>query len=398
MPPGLKLAIIGDPHIAVPYGNNDTRIEVDPGRKLHGLSVELLRETIRQVNAEPEVDAALILGDMTRDSEEFNHEVALELVSQLTMPYYIVIGNHDKHSRRKPGVEYPGVHRLDRYEFCQYYRDRGLPDGMARYVAELPGDVVLVVLDSNRTLQELASTDEALARQDDGQIGVVQLRWLDDVLGQIRSGGGIPLVAVHHSICDQSPAERKGHPLHFVFGFWQADDSAAARAVLAKHRVPLVLSGHLHAQSIGIQDGVVNLITAASVSYPHAWRTVEFRGGRIEIMSHCVESVPSCPNLQERSRVWLAEGMGQLIETKAAKIPGMKNFKRDLNRLVTRSGWWPKFCDGTQAGFRIDKAAIPRGNAISGAVFRRVERLLNEFGEWKSGLPDPNNLTLPVDP
>ena len=47
MKPASVIAVIGDPHIAVPQGDNDTRLEVDPGRKLHGLSVELLEETIR---------------------------------------------------------------------------------------------------------------------------------------------------------------------------------------------------------------------------------------------------------------------------------------------------------------------------------------------------------------
>ena len=107
MPEHCRIAIIGDPHVAVPRGENDARMEIDPGRKLHGLSVELLTETIAQVNATEDLACAVILGDMTRDSELFNHEVAKSLVDTLNVPYYIVVGNHDLKRQRKDGVTYP---------------------------------------------------------------------------------------------------------------------------------------------------------------------------------------------------------------------------------------------------------------------------------------------------
>ncbi len=397
MPEHCKIAVIGDPHVAVPLGSNDERMEIDPGRKLHGLSVELLTETIAQVNATEDLACAMILGDMTRDSELFNHKVAKSLVDTLKVPYYIVVGNHDLKRQRKDGVTYPDQHRLDRRELCEFYGDQGLPDAMTRYVVELPGNVVLVVMDSNRTIPELASDDEKLSAQDDGRIGEEQIAWLDGVLTQIRAGGRFPLVAVHHSVCEQSPAERPGHALNFVFRSWQVEDNKAVREVLAKHKVPLVLSGHLHAQSIGIEDGIANLITSATVSYPHTWRLLDIGAGTIKVTSHRVEAVPSCANLQEKSRAWLGDGMGLLIEEKAKKIPMLAAFTKDLNRMVTRSGWWTRFCDGTLTGFKVDKACIPNGNPVTGMVFAQVEKLLNEFGTWKADSQDPNELEIPME-
>jgi len=394
----LKLAIIGDPHIAVPRGNDDPYLEADPGRKLHGLSTELLRATIEQVNAVGDLDLALVMGDLTRDSEEFNHAVARELLSTLAMPYYIVVGNHDFKRKRPEGTGYPDAHRLDRDEMTDWYYDRGLPNGMTRYVVELPGDVVLTVLNSNRTMHELAADDADLSRQDDGLIGEDQLAWLEGVLQQIVNGGRVPLIAVHHSVTDHSPAEEEGHMLHRVFRFWQVKDGRAFRELAAKYRVPLVLSGHLHAQSISTEDGVTNLVTAASVSYPHAWRLLTFTDDAVEVESRRIESIPSCTNLQEQSRQWLGEGMGQLIEDKSAAVPMASGFARELREFITRTGWWPSFCDGTQAQFAVSEEDIPQNNPVMRMVFSQVAKKLNEFGTWKAARPDPNNLSIPLTP
>ncbi|MCH7472360.1 metallophosphoesterase [bacterium] len=278
----LKLAVIGDPHLALPRGDPDRRLEVDPGRKLHGLSAELLQATIDEVNASPGIDAVLLLGDLTRDSELFNHEAALMLLKKINAPLYIILGNHDMLRQRPQGVSYPDEPHLDRHEVADMYRHCGLPGGKTRYVVELPGDVALVVLDSNRSLEELDAAGEDISRQDHGWVGGKQLGWLDEVLGRIRAGGRLSLVAVHHSVTDHSPAEQPGHLLHPLCEQWQLHDSSAARQCLARHRVPLVLSGHLHAQSFNVQDNVANLVTSATVSYPHAWRLLSIAYGRTD--------------------------------------------------------------------------------------------------------------------
>src|SRR4051794_32107322 len=121
MAPCLKLAIIGDPHLAVPLGMDDKLIECDPGFKLHGHSKLLLEAAIAAVNAERDVDAVLLLGDMTRDSELFNHVAAAELLALLQAPLYILAGNHDLVRVRREGVSYPDSPRLDRAEFLDFW-------------------------------------------------------------------------------------------------------------------------------------------------------------------------------------------------------------------------------------------------------------------------------------
>jgi len=393
----LRLAVIGDPHVAVPRTEPDPRLEIDPGRKLHGLSVELLATTIAEVNSAGGIDAALILGDMTRDSEVFNHEVARELLSRLSIPYYIVPGNHDCIRKRRPEVTYPGEPRLDRDGFIDFYREAGLPSDGTRYAVELPGGVVLVVLDSNMTLLELKLNKLGVRYQDYGWVSKQQRSWLDGLLANIRANGAFPLVAVHHSITPHSPAEQKGHPLLRFFASWQLRGAARLRRILARHRVPLVLSGHLHAQSVNSADGVTNLVTAATVSYPHAWRLLTFTDRTIEVESRPLTQIPSCPNLQEQSRRWLAEGMGALIEEHSRRIPLLTQASSGLREFFIGSDWWPRFCDGTQGGFQVDPEQVPEHHSMLDLVYRNLVSILNEYGKWKSQRPDPNTLTIPLD-
>lgn len=392
-----KLAVIGDPHLGVPRSDDDQRLEVDPGRKLHGLSTELLTATIDEINATGSVDATIIMGDLTRDSEQFNHEVARSSFARLNMPFYLVLGNHDLVRTRNAGVTYPDEPRFDRDEFIQFYQGAGLPGDTTRYAVELPGGVVLVVLDCNRTQSELKLYKDGVKRQDHGFIDLAQRRWLDSVLRNVRSMGRTPLVAMHHSVTDHSPAEVKGHPLQPFFGYWKLHGARKLLRVLARNNVPLVLSGHLHAQSVNIEDGVTNLVTAASVGYPHAWRLLTVTDSAIHVESFPLKSIPSCPDLQEQSRIWLSAGMGQLVEEHSGSMPVLQKMTGGLSDFIVKTGWWPSFCDGTMDGFFVDEELLPNGNPVSTMVYKKIAGLMNEYGVWKSLRPNPNNLTIPLN-
>jgi predicted phosphodiesterase len=395
--PHFKLAVVGDLHIAVPTSENDLRLEPDPGRKLHGYSVELVEATIAAVNAEPGLDGVVVLGDITRDSEAFNHEVARPLLRGIDAPVYFVLGNHDLQRRRPEGVYYPDVKLFDRAATCQFYRDTGLPGGASHYTVEFPG-ACLIVLDSNRSLAELEEHGVDWRLQDDGWIGAAQLAWLEDALQAARERELLPLVAVHHTIMDHSPAEKQGHPLQFLFRYWQVHDAAALRAVLAKYKVPLVLSGHIHAQCVSVQDGIYNVVSSAAVSYPHMWRLINVDDDEIRIESRRIRSIPSLYDLQLRSREWMSEGMGLAIREKAGTIPMLAPLASELSEFISRSGWWPRFCDGSLAGFYVDPALSGGCSGLASMVFTQVAGVLNEYGRWRAERPDANTLTIPLGP
>jgi predicted phosphodiesterase len=387
----LRLAIIGDPHLAVPHGPDDQRIEIDRGLKLHGESKRLLEAAISAVNAEPELDAVLLLGDMTRDGELFNHEAAAELMADCKAPLYILAGNHDYLRERRAGISY-GTQRLDKAEFADFWRGRGFPDGQTSYKVELRGGVDLIAVDSNLTLAELSSRGFPVHMQDHGFVTDEVLAWLDTALAETRARGRLPLVAAHHSVLDHSPAERDGHPLLSIFGFWQVRPGEALRTVLEKHRVPLVVSGHLHIQSVNTDSGLTNLVCAALVSYPHTWGVLTVADGGIEYESRSLaEYLPA--SFIETSRAGSNQGIKELIMREVANHPLAASHAAGIAEMVAKSDWWPRLSDGTLAGFKVDTGLLPR-NPLARIAYAKVAGILDEYGEWKAKRGDPNRVRI----
>jgi hypothetical protein len=195
---------------------------------------------------------------------------------------------------------------------------------------------------------------------------------------------------------DHSPAERQGHPLQFLFRQWKVNQANRILSILKHHDVPLVLSGHIHAQSASKQDGILNLTTSAVSSYPHAWRTVTVEQKRITVETRRIRSLPSLPDLQIQSRNWMSEGMGLVIKDKAAEIPMLAPLANELSDFVCRSGWWPRFCDGTLPGFRVNPELTNGVVGVSGLLFKQVAAILDDFGRWKMAQPDANSTEVEI--
>ena len=72
-------ALISDPHVSVT--NPDTGWQAPPiplEPTMYDRSVELLAAAIDEINALPALDFVLVAGDLTRDSEPYNHDRARE--------------------------------------------------------------------------------------------------------------------------------------------------------------------------------------------------------------------------------------------------------------------------------------------------------------------------------
>src|SRR5437879_6083487 len=90
-------ALIADPHITVSNPESGwTAAPIPNEPTMYECSVELLETAIAQINASPEVDFVLIAGDLTKDSEPYNHDRARELFTRFRKPVFCVSGNHDQ--------------------------------------------------------------------------------------------------------------------------------------------------------------------------------------------------------------------------------------------------------------------------------------------------------------
>jgi predicted phosphodiesterase len=330
-------ALISDPHVSVP--NPDTGWVAPPipnEPTMYDRSVELLETAIAEINLLPEVDFVLVAGDLTRDSEPYNHARARELLSRFRKPVFCVSGNHDqpRPPRLRP-TEYldPGITPVRTTEIPRWYGDFGF-DSTQRtaYSCDPTPDVHLVGICS-------AKPDE-----DCGYVAPEVLAWLDDDLSRQRDPQRETIVMLHHSIIDHVPAES----VNPTFSWFHVENSPDVKALLRKHGVRLTFTGHLHIQDIKEEDGVYNVATASLAGYPHAYRVMTLRDGVLEIRSRRLRAIPSQPDLQSFSRAYTADAFVDILTDALMAPPFQYRRDRAAAAALGLRDWWPSVAEGDE--------------------------------------------------
>ncbi len=195
----MLLCQISDPHVvsegALAYGRVDTR--------------HMLQRCVRKILALPRLpDALVATGDLTDHGTVEEYELLAELLAPLSMPIYLVAGNHDDR-RALQSVFSKQAHLVGEDGFVQY-----AVDGF---------DVRLVVLDTT------------VPGAPGGQLCERRLRWLDRTLTESDRP---TIIAQHH------PPFATGLSIMDRMGL--ADPHAEAAVVSRHGHVQCVISGHFH--------------------------------------------------------------------------------------------------------------------------------------------------------
>lgn len=349
-----KFALISDPHITVP--NPETgwmlREPVPNEPTMYAHSVELLEQAIAEINAIPEIDFVVCAGDLTKDSEPYNHDCVRELLSRFRAPVFCVPGNHDQPrppQLRPPELLDPSVRPLRTEELPWLYRDFGFQQGdILAFSCDPTPDVHLVGLCS------------AKPNDDRGYIPPQTLAWLEHDLSRQRDPERHTIVLLHHSIVEHVPNER----IDPTFSWFHVENSDALKSVLQRHRVKITLSGHLHIQDIKQEAGLYNIVTASLAGYPHAYRVFSLEGNELHVESRRLESIPSIPNLQEYSRAYTSETFVQIIAQSLQKPPFELSETQALETAKRLRDWWPTIAEGDE---RFSYAAEELGSAALAA-------------------------------
>jgi len=330
-------ALISDPHVSV--ANPDTGwvgapIPNEP--TMYDRSVELLEAAIDEINALPEVDFVLVPGDLTRDSEPYNHDKARELFTRFRKPVFCVSGNHDQpRPRELRPTEYldPHVTPVRTPEIPRLYGDFGFSDTQrVAYSCDPTPDVHLVGICS------------AKPNEDRGYISPEVLAWLDHDLAQQRDPQRETMVMLHHSIIEHVPHET----VNPTFSWFHVENSPELKALLRKHRVRITFTGHLHIQDVKEEDGIYNIVTSSLAGYPHAYRIMTLRDGALDVRSRRLQSIASIPDLQRASYAHTADAFVNVI----ADVLGAPPFDYPRARAEATAeklrAWWPTVADGDE--------------------------------------------------
>lgn len=363
-------ALLSDPHVTIP--NPDTGwtpppIETEP--TMYAESVELLEAAIREIDARSDIDFILVAGDLTKDSEPYNHDRARELLTRFRKPVYCISGNHDQ--PRPPNLrplEYldPDVTPVRTEDIPRWYGDFGFKNTQrTAYSCDPAPDIHLVGICSSKP-------DE-----DRGYIAPEMLAWLDDDLSRQRDPERHTVVMLHHSIIDHVPFES----VNPTFSWFHVENAPALKEILHRHGVRITLTGHLHIQDVKQEAGLFNIVTASLAGYPHAYRIMRLHDGILDVCSQRLTSIPLHPDLQRFSREHTAAGF--IIAVRDALMAPPFDYPRARAEAAAQQlrDWWPTIAQGDE---QFHYTAEQLGDEVLAAY-------INSFND-----PDPtdNELTI----
>ena len=152
----FRFAFISDTHIGSPDGNAERD----------------LRRTVADINGNGQLDFAVITGDITELGTDAQLKFAKEILDSLTIPWYIIPGNHDAGWSESGGVSFARTFGNDRFSFDH---------GGIRFIACASGPYV---------------------RMSDGHIPRDAIRWLDSLLK--KTPASLPVIFLNHYPVDNS--------------------------------------------------------------------------------------------------------------------------------------------------------------------------------------------------
>lgn len=207
-------------------------------------SGSVLAKTVADINTIPNVDFVVFTGDNIDKANSNDLVSFLKIANKLTVPYYMVIGNHEVFKSQK----------FDKIEYMKTVKkySKNCKEKKANYEFKNKGLVFLVVDGAKEVIPGPA-----------GYYKKDTLKWLDKELTKYKNEKVV--ILQHFPIV--APYYNRSHTTYNVNDY---------EAVLKKHsNVIAIFSGHYHANGETMQNGIYHVSTPALVVAPHNYKVVE---------------------------------------------------------------------------------------------------------------------------
>ncbi|MDB4895900.1 MAG: metallophosphoesterase [Firmicutes bacterium] len=241
-------AIITDPHLGLDESEN--------GWKMHQHGEVLLRGHLR-LALEGGAEFVLMPGDLTKDSEPWNHMAARQILSEQPLPVFVLPGNHDVRKSELPAEANWGIAK-----FAPFYQGFGPTGTHPYYSLDLKPSLRLIAINTADT------PDESLVDTWGGRVDDEQLAWLDTELAASR--GKRCIVMIHHNLLPHSRDDHEGT----FWGHFLLQNRNDVLSILERHDVQLAFSGHHHVNNIARHGDLYEITTAGATTYPCSHRFV----------------------------------------------------------------------------------------------------------------------------
>ncbi len=266
----MRLGVLSDIHLA-PAGSL-------PGmwhNPLHYERAPVLLDRAISFLRDRDVDAVAVLGDLTNSGDRASIAQGLRLLGLLTVPVYVLPGNHDWGARGevlRTAIE-----------------------------ANQPSRIALPRGDRNGHFPFRLAGVTALDRRDEGITWHVRP-------GAIEADGDGPLLVMSHFPLLDREQEIVAQGLKFAGDF--AWSSSTRDPLLTRSAPTVLLHGHLHIRYATTEGTILQLGFASLIEAPHEVSLVEIaeRDGEltVSVEHHSVETddVPVVPVLSASRSIW----------------------------------------------------------------------------------------------
>ncbi len=315
--PLRRMAILSDVHLMAPELLRQTGKAFDEyiaqDRKLLRESPELLDSAFAHVAAaNPQV--ILITGDLTKDGERVSHEM---LVNRYLRParergarIFVIPGNHDvnnPHAKVYDGDRTERTTTVSAADFAQIYKDYGYGEAIARdtaslsYVVQLDSRTRLIAVDACRYEDNDFDKDICVTG---GRIKPQTMAFIRQQADEAHRLGQDVLMTMHHGIVSHFNWQDR------VMGEYLVDNWKQCARQIAKMGIKVCFTGHFHAQDVSERNGLYDMETGSTVSYPHPYRFVDIDTdkGTLSVRTERVKSLTSM------------KGSNETLETKSERF------------------------------------------------------------------------------
>ncbi|WP_420844383.1 metallophosphoesterase [Lacticaseibacillus kribbianus] len=238
--------------------------------------------------------AVIITGDVTFNGELISAKSLVRRFAPLSkagIPLLVIPGNHDIYdgwARKYQGKEQlrtPQIGPDDwRDVFSESYAHARAtdPDSLS-YVVALNHDYQLVMLDSNIYPVQASATNPNTG----GELSDKTLSWLDRQLQAGQKAGRTSLVFMHHNLYVHNRVVHHGYVLN---------NTEALQKLLTRYRVPVLFSGHIHAQDIAADPAghcaTTEIVSGSFSVTPGGYGVVSLTPTSLDYRRHAVNLTP----------------------------------------------------------------------------------------------------------
>ncbi len=372
-------------------------------------SSDIVKSTFEKLSQDKSTDLVIIPGDLSKNGEIESHKSFIKELYKLKESgkrIYVITAGHDfgEKSRAFAGDECIEVEGTPFEIIPDLYRDFGYADALAvdsrtlSYVAEVEKGVRMLAINCDSPGKQKGSIDGEL------------YDWMKIQLDKAKDDGCSVFAICHYPVIPSVP-------VFDLVGDAKLRDRRKAASFLADNGVELVLTGHMHIQSINefvSEKGnkLVDICTSCLVGSPAKYRKITVTDSVMK-----VQSFDTPPFGADTQGLTLQEYFDRQFDYSiknringALSGGGIKKFARNiLNKItvgtlgrllfikVDKSIKKMKFIDlAGEIGVAIFKGDMPyvEGNPVHGALATALKRLRFILKKVEAKLSEDGNINL----